>query len=608
MNKKTVNWALFSVRTLLTLGASLTLGLLSFGGFYAIYPSVALGLASFGLATLYEGEIYNSNLADALKKLFKPNYFKLEKAKELLESLIDNVSEVAEDIPAFFKDYQQKKAEFDRLSALENPNKANKKQLKQVKKELKAMQRYFALALFDELPFEQEYAIELKNYLKNIDNGKFQKEAIEQTAKKKGLIKLGLLFSSLTAALFSLGSIYLILETLSTLTFLSLPFGAVVSLAVLCGTAYGFLIYNSISDMIWNETLNHWFNEVKQTIQEETSLTKTIAMTTVSALLVALGVTLTIFTAGTWWTIAKHTKNLPPILRQIPQWVTAVLIPTITGLAALVFTLENTKGSVDTVMAIFSKQPTEKANNDTPQDTKTKLPFHQRINLFDFLIYITEVPLRVLGFVLHIGSIGVTTDRIPGVHPIISVTSSMISEGFEDLRYFVKGEANPENAQEKDLPTRLVQFVLSPLYIGSVIWNWLGSKFTQHPLPFGDAWDIRFHGSVRSEESQTEQCIVENKPTSVAWQQQKLLMQLTNEQKRLQGTRKQQTITTIKERISEVDSQQEDAQKTMLNQLEDKDHNVALSEHRHWFHVPSTATHSVEELETMSQSLRLNGG
>jgi hypothetical protein len=85
-------------------------------------------------------------------------------------------------------------------------------------------------------------------------------------------------------------------------------------------------------------------------------------------------------------------------------------------------------------------------------------------------------------------------------------------------------------------------------------------------------------------------------------------MQLTDEQKRLQGTKKQQTITTIKDRIAEVDSQQEDAQKAMLNQLEDKDHNVALSEHRHWFHVPSTVTHSVEELETMSQGLRLNGG
>ena len=55
----------------LTLGASLTIGLLSFGGFYAIYPSIYLGITSGVLAAIYEGEIYMTNIEDASSKLFK---------------------------------------------------------------------------------------------------------------------------------------------------------------------------------------------------------------------------------------------------------------------------------------------------------------------------------------------------------------------------------------------------------------------------------------------------------------------------------------------------------------------------------------------------------
>ena len=59
---------------ILTAGASLILGFLSFGGMYALLPFLPLAFAGFALSVSYEGEIYLQNIKGALKKLFKTNY------------------------------------------------------------------------------------------------------------------------------------------------------------------------------------------------------------------------------------------------------------------------------------------------------------------------------------------------------------------------------------------------------------------------------------------------------------------------------------------------------------------------------------------------------
>lgn len=85
MTKKSKQHLWTAVNLVLTAGASLTLGLLSFGGFYAICPSIIFGTGSAFLATLYEGEIYYSNTKDAIKKLLKPNYFNQKQAINSIE-------------------------------------------------------------------------------------------------------------------------------------------------------------------------------------------------------------------------------------------------------------------------------------------------------------------------------------------------------------------------------------------------------------------------------------------------------------------------------------------------------------------------------------------
>lgn len=149
---------------LLTTGASLTLGFLSFGGMYALIPALSLAFAAFILSVAYEGEIYLQNIKGALGKLLKRNYLHDHLGKEfLLELFPKNTDEP--DCPQFFKDYEKQLkllAEFGDKK-LTKDSKATKKQ---TEKTLKDMEKWFALQLFSkDEPEDSPYASELHTWL-----------------------------------------------------------------------------------------------------------------------------------------------------------------------------------------------------------------------------------------------------------------------------------------------------------------------------------------------------------------------------------------------------------------------------------------------------------
>lgn len=611
MKNSSAKWGKFFVSGLLTAGASLTLGLLSFGGLYAIYPSVALGLASFALATVYEGEIYNSNIKEALKKLLTPNYFKQLKANSVLNELLTQLLSQNDQQPTqFFIDYQIISSELNALTSIAHPSRAQKKHIRQLQKDLKLLQRQFAKSLFNELDLTQPYATELKELFEQLEQGQFQEKHIQENKAKQKLIRLGSYFSIITSALLSLGSVYLILETLTTLSFIHLSISSVILLSSLCGTAYGFLIYNTITDMVHNETMQNWYKELKHNITES-SPAKAILLTLTSITLVGLALALTAFTAGTWWTIAKHSQNLPPFLRQIPNFVTAFFIPLFTGTATLSFTLENTKGSIDTVMGLFKS---EDSHNSTPKlDNKKNIPLYQKLNPFKLLINLVETPLKMTGFILHICSIGVTTDRIPGIPAKISAAMSTVSEGFEDFHYFVHGEDHENHAghdHSHDLPSRLIHLSLSPLYLLSSFWHYLGSQFTHTPVKFTTAWQQSF-GEAHHHTHSGSSAEVSPLVAPIGWQQRKVLMCLNNEIERLNDNSplaktKQLAFQQLSEDIAAIDPSSQTATQQIKARLNSEDYTAVLAKHRSTL-FRGNKTQSIENLEQLSNTFPLRG-
>lgn len=516
--------------SLLTLGASLILGFLSFGGMYALLPMLSLAFAAFGLSVAYEGEIYLQNIRGALNKLLKNDYLKNYLAKEyLLEHFPEDTAAI--DCPQFFKDYEIQLKLLGTFGHKEL-NGASKKRKRQVEKTLGDMEKWFATQLFATAPKEGEiesaYTKELKLWLVRHE----QPLLVTRLASRRQTFNIVKAFSATAALFMSLGSSYLILEAflvipaLAALPLTVLPL-LIVPMAVIAGIAYGMLTYNAITDLINNKTLLKWSNKLKKDFAIDGFSARNIFMGFTAALLVFLALGLTICTAGTWWTIATKAQPLFHWMTKMPSFVMGVINPIVTGISSLSFNIQNTAESLDMIddatknkknvftriAAYFSKA------YDHVRKTENWL---QIFNPFRIILLLTITPLRIIFFLGHLLSIAVTADRMPGFPEIVSALIALISEGFEDMHYFVPGhhhhheEADAAKPHKKahahsephhhkkhhahstksllaerlgagaghnhnaDIPTLFLKTAAIPLYALATLWDFLASRLNHN--------------------------------------------------------------------------------------------------------------------------------
>ena len=571
---------------MLTTGASLILGFLSFGGMYALIPALSLAFAAFGLSVAYEGEIYLQNIKGALGKLLKSNYLHNHLGKEfLLELFPANTDEP--DCPQFFKDYEKQLkllAEFGHKKL----NKDSKKIKKQTEKTLKDMEKWFALQLFStEEQEDSPYASELHTWLakdfllkklaKAKDIKKYpqifveyqelvqelaalteQEKTEENTAlitqlkeklqqkekwfaaqlrlagkgkstspveqdlqawlakeknnpewqkkfdKHQGRFTMAKVFSTFSAMFMGLGSTYLIVEAFSVIPWIAaIPFAvwplAIVPMALVAGIAYGLLTYNTITDLITNDTLNKWYKKLRHDLSQGLTL-RNVFIATMAFVLTGLAVALTICTAGTWWTVANNARPLFSWMSKMPAFIMGIFNPVITGISAVFFNIQNSAESLEMLdeathakTNVFKNMfQSIKKGFAHLRDTENWL---QMLNPFRLILKLTITPLRILLFLGHLVSIALTADRMPGVPQIVAALIAIVSEGFEDAHYFIgqaphqaKSEMTTKELLEEhldsdsghshdaDIPTRILKALVAPLYALAALWDYLTSK------------------------------------------------------------------------------------------------------------------------------------
>lgn len=538
---------------LLTLGASTILGFLSFGGMYALLPMLPLAFASFGLAVAYEGEIYLQNIKGALKKLFKNNYLENNLAKDYLLNHFPNTKD--EECPQFFKDY---KAQLKLLAAFGHKelNEESKKRKKQIEKTLADMEKWFALQLFsgkkkqdenrplsklaqfaDTVEFEKQsnesdYVIKLHTWLAQHHQTEYQ-ERLEKRAFQYNIVKA---FSALAGFFMGLGSTYLMVEAFTLIPFFAaIPFTfwpiIILPMAIIAGTAYGMLTFNAITDMINNNTVIKWYNKIRQDLSEGLTF-RNLFIASTAIFLVGLALALTICTAGTWWTVATNSRPLFEWMRNMPSFIMGVINPVITGLSAIFFNIQNSAESLEMVDSATrsDKNVVEESYNFFAKGYKHLIETEnwlQIINPFRLILKLTITPLRLVFFLLHLVSIALTTDRMPGVPQIVSMLIAIISEGFEDGHYFIEfghhhaeDDEHPEqhnhahhdiNAllQERlaedsghnhntDIPTWILQSIATPIYALAALWDSTFSKLNQTSSGYQDPESKRHHPQVLS--------------------------------------------------------------------------------------------------------------
>lgn len=513
---------------LLTTGASLILGFLSFGGMYALIPALPLAFAAFALSVSYEGEIYLQNIKGALNKLFKNDYLKNRLAKEYLLDHFPEHTETA-DCPQFFKDY---KAQLELLSVFDHKelNKESKTRKKQINKTLKDMEQWFAQHLFPakkNAGTEQTpYALQLEQWLKLHQQQEWQ-EQLERRRFKFNLVKA---FSGLAALFMGLGSTYLIVEAFTAIPFFAvIPFALwpviIVPMALVAGIAYGMLTYNAITDLINNNTIVKWYKKIRDDLSQGLTI-RNVFMATTAVFLVALAVALTICTAGTWWTVASNARPLFEWMKKMPNFIMGLINPVITGASAIFFNIQNTAESLEMVdeatrsnKNIFQRMYQSIA--DGWKHVRDNENWLQMLNPFRIILKLTVTPLRILLFFGHLISIALTADRMPGVPQILAALVAMISEGFEDAHYFVghshdehdhahkehdhhsehhKHEHNEEHQHQHqdikgllkerlesgaghnhslDIPSWLLKMAATPLYALAALWDGAASKLNK---------------------------------------------------------------------------------------------------------------------------------
>lgn len=519
--------------TFLTSGAGLILGFLSFSGLYVLFPILPLAFAAFGLSVAYEGEIYLQNIKGSLKKLFKYHYVENHLAKTyLLQHFPDDL----ESSPPFFKDYsaQLRLLEAFLHKPLDEESAARKAA---IEKTLKDMEKWFALQLFDTDTTpenkQSEYSKQLRTWLTEHD----QKQWQDTCKQRKQTFWLLRIFSGFAGAFMTLGTTYLIVEAFSVIPFfMAIPFAVwplmITPMALIAGTAYGLLTFNAATDFVNNNTVHFWYNKLRKDWQKGFTLSN-LVISSAAVFLVAITSALTICTAGTWWTVANNAKPLFGWMKNMPRFIMGVINPIITGLSALCFNFQNTAESLEMVdQALKAKQGLfAQAWGDLQKAFASAWRTEnwlQLINPFRILLKLTILPLRVLFFIGHLLSIGVTADRMPGLSEITAALIAIISEGFEDAHYFVghgHGSCSNEPAEahahshghshshghdhhqehslksllterlstahshnhDLDIPTILIRTIFIPVYFLAAAWDYLSS--TDQTLDFQQAWN-----------------------------------------------------------------------------------------------------------------------
>ncbi|MFT4058848.1 MAG: hypothetical protein QM652_04785, partial [Legionella sp.] len=461
----------------LTIGASLILGFLSFGGMYAIAPLWPLAIAVFVLSVAYEGEIYLQNIKGSLDKNLKFNYLKNLLARDfLLKHFPRNTND--QERHQFFEDYERQLKLLAKFGHRKLDD-ASEERRKQAETKLKDMEKWFARQLLEDHNDEEstKYAKKLRKWLAQEE---FAQDKWRATlTRRRRVFYLASAFSSLSALFMGLGTTYLIMEAFSVLPFMAaIPFTfwplIITPMAVIAGAAYGLLIYNTLTDMVNHDTLKKWYRSFTQ----ELSL-RNLLLGTMSLALVTLALGLTICTAGTWWTITKNTRPLFYWMAKMPNYVMGVINPIVTGFATFFFTIQNTANTIDLLAKVLTKVITSlkkgwnylrthgitqsvkegwhhfgehgfiKSLTNGWAHLRATENWGQILNPVRIVIKLTITPLRVLLFLGHLVSIAFTADRMPGLSQITAALIALISEGFEDAHYFMGHSHHHDDHAEK---------------------------------------------------------------------------------------------------------------------------------------------------------------
>lgn len=402
-----------------------SLGALSFIGMFIITASWPWALLSFFLASVIEGEIYKQSILQAIDSL---TYGPILGIKTMIA----------------------------------------KRQLKDDPKYLQAVNK-----------LERKKFIEAS--IKDIDNDPVL--AGEVTRKTVVLYISGLLAigAGISSGLATLSAATTGLLTLGATAGAALASGAVI--AILSSIGYTLMMYKSVADMVQNDTLHHWYEEIGKFFHKDstenylTYLART-SLATLGVLTVsALATFATIATAGTWWYAAKNGALLISGISE----AAASIIRTITVIAMwipnFIFNVAQALESVRQVANSSIDDALYKLDKHYLQPLENK-NLAQWVNPFYWIGKTADILINGVVFIGHLISVGLTSDGLRGIPPLITTAAGTIIEFLTDWHFIFGSEDNHKHHhhhhhhQHSSIPQLFAAVVLSPITFLAKLWEW----------------------------------------------------------------------------------------------------------------------------------------
>lgn len=579
----------FAILCTLTVAVSLIGGFLSLTGMLAVTPLLSVACLSFVFYVVYEGQIYYQHLKSAFEKLFSRDHLKEAMAKKFL---LENFPQ-DEPRPRFFSEYESLLKEEEKFRKLKKKYRSFENQteevaealehfrlqIKNIKNHLNKKEKWFATQLLKEQSDEAtvyatEYEKELQKWLEQKPDNRKAKYQQALSNIRLDFTFLGGIAGTLSALVMTTGMTYLLMDGVLSLPWLAaVPMLTspliIIPIAAVAGIAWGLLIYNVVTEMLYHETVQKWWTNF------EKNLTSNKIKAARDICLILLAVAMTILTAGSWFYIVM-TKQ--PLFSAMKDWVirlsVAIFNLIVSAGSELLFAARNTNKTMteidETVEAIAKMYPSSKKGLllENPQQkdpyalTKEKYAawkkslkkenWGQLLNPFS-IITKTYFVARVLAFGLHLGSMAATVDRCPFVPQWLAIALAFIDEFIQDLHYFFgnlfgslmghshahgsgvekllkrrHGEEH-EHDHANDAPSWVLFGIYSPFFLAGALWDWGFSKLNSggHQLSFDDAWarqtGQKLLKTKKNPESLAKKVLDEAGPESSQWKESRII-------------------------------------------------------------------------------------
>lgn len=345
--------------------------------------------------------------------------------------------------------------------------------------------------------------------------------------------------------------------TAATLVTLAAAPYFLIPLALIAGIAWGFLVYSSVSDLIINRTLTKLLSDIrtffathgelllfvagciflpifvipgaiiaaitwnvlasqntakrfkegsfKKKVYEWLDKRFTGQLSAKSLLtflfgIISLGLTVTlgVFIAATFFTIGTEPATILEALKGTFQYTAAILMAIAVGLSEMLFAFQNIHHSVEElrkgahIKPHFFRRFAKKMAHDWKKLCEEE-NWLQMINPARLLIKLTLTPIRIVLFLGHLLSIGVTGDQVYGVPTWVTAFIQSLMELGIDLDYFAgflfhqhdnsteelmrarlrTGQSHEHG--DDDIPTRLLKLIYLIPYGIAILWDYLAS-------------------------------------------------------------------------------------------------------------------------------------